>query len=347
MAPRTFTRAQRTPIVQGMVAAEAATSPGPWPPWIGGLPTPAAAASTFVAPPAPTSSPPPPETAPASASPAPADFGAGPASVSPAPTDFEAGPASASSAPADFATGPAEDVPDAAPSAAEPSDAAFAPEPVPETTSMPSEPPLLDLPPSPGDAVNIDPTRSDTGSDPAAPRHRPLAEVVGRALVMNAVLNLHFRAPVEVVRRWVEAHGVAEHLSPRERALLARPNADVTAEERAELRGYLEGLWALLWAGGVADELRPDRPVPADMATLVPSLKKNEDASMLSGRMTLRPAAELAAMRDRYQQRYEAIMYDLSAPDHITRVEQRRKALLWVLDPAADWDTMVTTARRP
>src|SRR3712207_8365845 len=47
--------------------------------------------------------------------------------------------------------------------------------------------------------------------------------------------------------RWVEANGVSAHLSPRERALLAKPNAEVTLEERTELRGYIEGLWALLW----------------------------------------------------------------------------------------------------
>ncbi|HEX9937474.1 MAG TPA: DUF4272 domain-containing protein [Longimicrobium sp.] len=299
-------------IVQRMVAAEAATSHRPHPFGLGGLPRPAAAASTFVAPP-----PPPPPSA---------------------PVETAASPA----ATAGFETGRTEDVPDAAPSAT-----ASLPEPVAaEVPGAPAEPPLVDLPLS-GSALDAEPARPDAGTGPAVGHPRPLEEVVGRALVMNALLNLHFRAPVEVVRRWVEANGVAEHLSPRERALLAKPNAEVTPEERAELRGYMEGLWALLWAGVVAYDLSPDRAVPADMARLVPSLKKNEDASMLSGRMRLRSAAELAGMRDEYERRYGAIMNDLSPPDHIARLEQRRKALAWVLDSTADWDTMVTTARWP
>lgn len=307
-------------IILRMVAAEAATSHAPHPFGLGsGLPRPAAPASTFVAPPAPSSPPAPPETAHAPASPA---------------------------ATAGFGTGPAEDVSDAAPSAAEPS-AAFAPEPsAAEVPGVPAEAPLLDLPLS-GSAMDAEPARDDARSVLADDHARPPEQVVGRALVMNALLNLHFRAPVEVVRRWVEANGVAEHLSPRERALLAKPNAEVTPQERAELRGYMEGLWALLWAGGVAYDLSPDRAVPTDMARLVPSLKKNEGASMLSGRVRLRSAAELAGMRDEYERRYGTIMNDLSPPDHITRVEQRRKALAWVLDPTADWDTMVTTARWP
>jgi hypothetical protein len=206
-------------------------------------------------------------------------------------------------------------------------------------------------------ALEVDPARvkpeperrlADAGVEvdpgpPIAPRRlRPLEQVAGRALVMNALINVHFRAPVEVVRRWVEANGVTEHLSPRERALLAKPNAEVMPRERTELRGYVEGLWALLWAGGLADDLSPGRAVPAGMATLVPSLKANEDGSKLSRRMRLRPSPELLGMLDLYRGLQsggdESGDEEPAAGASVDAAGERRKALEWLMDPRTDWD---------
>jgi len=194
-----------------------------------------------------------------------------------------------------------------------------------------------------GEAATRDRSRPEEAGAPAdqavRPGERTLDQLVGRALVMNALIYLHFRAPVEIVRRWIEANGAAQHLSPRERALLAKPNAGVTPEERAGLRGYIEALWALLWAGGVADGLAPGQPVPSHMATLVPNLKTNEDASQLRGRMRLRPADELARMRGRYERVHASFRDGASLPGVRPEVvERRRKALEWLMEPARGWD---------
>lgn len=289
-------------IVRRIVAEEAA-APAQQPNWASAAPPPAAAASTFVAtPPVP---PPPPSVQ---------------AATEPVSTPPIESPAAA---PAD-ATVPASAAP---PSTGAAADASF------EMASGVHVPPTSEVQLSAVRAVD---------AESGAHQPRPLEEVVGRALVMNALVNVHFRAPVEVVRRWVEANGVAQHLSPRERALLAKPNADVTSEERAELRGYVEGLWALLWAGGVADDLSPERGVPGGMAALVPSLKKNDAGSVLSGRMRLRPGAELSRMLDLYEQRYADTQAGVLPADAVAWIKQRRKALTWVLKPGMNWDVEET-----
>src|SRR3712207_6507679 len=60
---------------------------------------------------------------------------------------------------------------------------------------------------------------------------RSLPELVGRALVMNALLNIHFQAPVPIIRGWIDSHGLAAHLSNSERALLSKSNADLSEQE--------------------------------------------------------------------------------------------------------------------
>ncbi|HEU4556710.1 MAG TPA: DUF4272 domain-containing protein [Longimicrobium sp.] len=311
-------------IVRRIVAEEAAIAvPFQSPDWAAAAPPCAAAASTFVATPPVPPAPPPAEAAREPISPTSPEITTAPA----APADHTT--AASSAAGASSSDGPTVSyIPPA------------------EKHATPPDPPPPDVPAFAAGAIDIEPALPDahpaTGAEPGARQPRPLEEVIGRALVMNALVNVHFRAPVEVVRRWVEANGVAEHLSPRERALLAKPNVEVTPQERAGLRGYIEGLWALLWAGSVSDDLSPKRGVPPDMAALVPSLKKNEDASILSQRMRLRSADELSRMLELYEDQHATIKPDLSPADYVAWIEQRRKVIAWVLNRDSPWDVEET-----
>ncbi len=176
-----------------------------------------------------------------------------------------------------------------------------------------------------------------------AGRPRPLDEVVGRALVMNALVNVYFNAPIPVIRQWIEANGVEPHLTPRERALLAKTNAELGKQERLDLFWSMEALWALLWAGSLAEDLAWDRRLPNHMASLLPNLKLNEDGATLGRRMRLRPHAELLAMLDLYYRLHwyaedgRLNGYPTPGVDGSV-VMERRKALEWVLDPETGWD---------
>lgn len=171
---------------------------------------------------------------------------------------------------------------------------------------------------------------------------RPLEEVVARALAMNALINIAFKAPVKVIADWIARHGVEAALSDSERAILTKTQEELTPQELINLRWYLESLWALMWVGGLADDLPIDRCVPDDMVTMVPNLKKNEDGSKF-GRFQLRSYDQMFRKLDLYFRlhwyaRNGALTRTPTPPvDHGVVVE-RRKALEWVLDRDHDWD---------
>lgn len=302
--------------IRRLVAMEPAAAPPPpqaWTPPPPAQPSPPLTASTDTPPQTPTDAPPQASASPAAGSPAPAELRLPGEESSAPPVDQQPD--------SDTAAGPSLGSPEG------------------EGPEIDGSIPAASVAPSIRD--DAPPATAAPIDQPSQPVERTLEEVIGRALVMNALINVHFRAPVEVVRRWIEANGAAEHLSPRERALLAKPNAEVTSDERAGLRGYVEALWALLWAGGVADGLAPGQPVPGHMATLVPNLKTNEDASKLRDRMHLRSAAEIADMRARYKSVHASIRDGASLPLVSPEVvKERRKALEWLANPLVGWDEL-------
>ena len=177
--------------------------------------------------------------------------------------------------------------------------------------------------------------------DQVEPRMRE--EIVGRALVMNALLNIYFRAPVPVIKGWIEANGLAGHLSESERALLQKKNGELSKQELVDLYWYIEGLWALMWVGSLIPDLPIDRPVEDHMATLTPNLQRKEDGTKFSRNMQIRPYEDLYRMLDLY---YRAHWYteDGRINGYLTGqidgdiIMERRKALEWVMDRTVEWD---------
>ncbi|MBB3180805.1 DUF4272 domain-containing protein [Variovorax sp. Sphag1AA] len=76
-----------------------------------------------------------------------------------------------------------------------------------------------------------------------------------RALVLNAMLQIAFKAPISFVRKWIGSNGLDEELSRSERAILGKDDADLTEQERTNLYWYIEALWALAWAAGKVERL--------------------------------------------------------------------------------------------
>jgi hypothetical protein len=173
---------------------------------------------------------------------------------------------------------------------------------------------------------------------------RSQAEVIGRALVLNALLNIHFQAPIPIIRGWIEANGLSDHLSRAERALLQKQNADLTEQEDIDLYWYIEALWALLWVGGLIPDMPFDQPVGDHMAALVPNLQRGENSDKFA-RMRLRPYGELFQMLDLYYRVHwyarDGQLNGYSTGDiSLDVVMERRKALEWVWDASSDWDNM-------
>jgi hypothetical protein len=172
---------------------------------------------------------------------------------------------------------------------------------------------------------------------------RTQEQLVGRSLVMNALLNVYFKAPISVVSDWIARHGLQEHLSDEERKLLNERNDELSEQERTNLYWYIEALWALMWAGALAFELNPALGVPETMASLTPNLQRKENGAKFSEKMQLRPYVELFEMLDLYYRLHwwarDGVLNGYStAPVSHDIILERRKALEWLLDSTTNWD---------
>lgn len=172
---------------------------------------------------------------------------------------------------------------------------------------------------------------------------RSLGQLIGRALVMNAMLNICFLAPVPVIRTWIERNGLENHLSNSERVLLTKSNDQLARQELINLYWHIEALWALMWAGNLIEHLDFTRPVEDYMASLAPNLQVNKNGDMFSKRMRLRPYNELYNMLDlHYRLHWYARDGQLNGYStgavSLDIIMERRKALEWFMDASSDWD---------
>lgn len=173
---------------------------------------------------------------------------------------------------------------------------------------------------------------------------RPADSVVSRALIMNAMIQIHFGAPIEVIRTWIETHGLTADLSRKERQILATPEADLGEQERTNLYWSIEALWTLAWIGSLIPEIPVEGPVGDELATLMPNLQVNEPPDRLRRTFRLRSPAAIYQKLDLYYlahwyARDGALRKYDTAPFDLDVIMERRKALEWVMDAEIeDWD---------
>ena len=173
---------------------------------------------------------------------------------------------------------------------------------------------------------------------------RNAASVIGRTLVMNAMLQIHFGAPVERIRAWISEHALNEHLSRREREILRKSDDEITDQEDADLSWSIEGLWTLVWAGSLIPDLPIDELVGDELAGLLPDLQRNESPERFVQSFKLRSPDQIYQMLDLY---YLAHWYARegqlrrfeTGPFSMDVIMERRKALEWLMDSQlTDWD---------
>jgi|UniRef100_UPI000D351999 hypothetical protein len=164
-----------------------------------------------------------------------------------------------------------------------------------------------------------------------------------RALVLNAMLQIAFKAPISVIREWISSNGLDGELSSSERAILHKDDGDLTEQERANLYWCIEALWALTWAAGKVEDLAFNKPVGPELASLMPNLRENEYGQAFMSRAKLRPRQELFRMTDLYYRlhwwtRTAQLHGEPSGDVSLDIVMERRKALEWLLNETGSWD---------
>lgn len=167
-------------------------------------------------------------------------------------------------------------------------------------------------------------------------------DVVARALILNAMLNIHFQAPTHIIADWIERHDLNSFLSEREKSILARDNEQLSQQELIDLYWYIEALWALLWATKIVDKMDFTTPIPDSMAALCPNLQMNEGDEKLQ-KMELRGYEEIYKERDLYYRvmwcaRQWSLTGRKSEDFDLSRTLERRRALEWIMDTELDWD---------
>lgn len=174
------------------------------------------------------------------------------------------------------------------------------------------------------------------------PQPRLKNEIINRALVLNAMFQLHIKAPKYYIEDWIVENDLEPTLTQEEISILTSPN-ELTEEEHYDLYWSLESLWAIAWATNLIPELPYDKPVGDTLAGLSPNLQLNEDGEKYINNMHLRPIKTLFEMLDLY--------YRLHWWTHTYRrqnkptgnielevIMARRKALEWILYNDMAWD---------
>jgi len=162
---------------------------------------------------------------------------------------------------------------------------------------------------------------------------------------MNAMVQIHFGAPVKVVNDWVDRNALRTALSSREQHILTKRDDEVSEQEAADLFWYIEALWALVWVGSLISDIPLDKPVGEELASFLPNLKVNETPDRLRNTFRLRAPSEIYRKLDLhylahwYARDGNLRNYDTS-PFVLDVIMERRKALEWVMDAEIpDWDS--------
>lgn len=174
---------------------------------------------------------------------------------------------------------------------------------------------------------------------------RSINEIIKRALVLTAMHELHLKAPKPIIKQWISENNLVGALTPTELSILNSPSSELTDQENTDLYWSLDALWAIVWATGLIEDLGFDQPIGDELASLSPNLKLNEDGHKYVDNMQLRSDKSLHEMRDLYYRVHwwvkEASRND-TLPDNISygSVIERRKALEWIVDRDAEWESV-------
>ncbi len=166
---------------------------------------------------------------------------------------------------------------------------------------------------------------------------------IARALILNAMINIHFGAPTAITKAWIEKHDLADELSSVEAEILSRNESELTEQEKINLYWYIEALWAFLWATNMVEAMDFTVAIPDTMASMCPSLQSDEGSEKFTGSMDLRDYEDLYKERDLYYRvmwwaRQSTMTGQEDPRFNLSRTLERRRALEWIMDATLDWD---------
>jgi hypothetical protein len=175
-------------------------------------------------------------------------------------------------------------------------------------------------------------------------RRRSTEDMALRALALMVVAMKGASFGQAPTREWIEAYGIGDALTPKERAFTGDPAP--ARDACVQLSWRYECLWVLLWALGFIDELGPpDRQ--ADPAPAVATID-NLGRTRFVAQARLRPARELLDAADLIYRCHWAVrdaeFFGRAPPPRLDPgvVRERHYALNWLIGHGEDWDEVST-----
>lgn len=169
--------------------------------------------------------------------------------------------------------------------------------------------------------------------------------IAARALILNAIVQIYFQAPIDFIAEWIHTNRLASHLSSYEAKLLTRKREDLSDQELTNLLWLIEALWALMWIGGRVPNLPPTQPARENLASMFPSIREKKSAQPSYRTFKRRSYSEMFHMLDLYY-RIHWLARDNSlkgldtGPISLDAVMERRRALEWAIDESSNWDNI-------
>jgi hypothetical protein len=167
---------------------------------------------------------------------------------------------------------------------------------------------------------------------------RNASETTSRILAMNAVAATAYGFDKAKAIAWLNQEALTGSLSEQERRFVFEG-----AGQADRFKVQVEGMWALAWAMGIANELNFAKDCDRRFVTMLPNLKQNQSSEDFRKKANPRPLEQVVAASDlAYCLHWAIRQSELTGkrpPGNLKPylVVERRRALEWLLSKES-WD---------
>jgi hypothetical protein len=172
-------------------------------------------------------------------------------------------------------------------------------------------------------------------------RLRKLADVESRLLALIPIAVVMAGAPTEFALPFIEANDLFGTFTPQEQAMLE--GREIREEAEAELSWAAEEISVLAWSIGSLKRLEPEQSAPDDLTAALPAVDEIVANSGWRDGLKFKPMEEQLLQLDLlYCWHWASVEMWMGGRESEVfepgRALHRRRAMEWILNPAADWD---------
>ena len=170
---------------------------------------------------------------------------------------------------------------------------------------------------------------------------RNTSEIVSRIMAMNAVAAIAYGFDKTKAIAWLNQEALTDSLSEQENRFVFQGGG-----QPDRFKVQVEGMWALAWAIGIANELNFAKDCDNRFVTILPNLKQSQRSADFRKQANPRPLEQVVSACDlAYCLHWAIRQSELTGkcpPGNLKPyvVIERRRALEWLLSKGA-WDEVL------